>query len=242
MKVLVLSDTHSQMRNIWGSWSDEDKRSSLDCDLIVHAGDLTLRGSKDEVESELKSLNDIFDQEKVIISGNHDFFLDTDWKSYTSIGKKRHGNNRFGTLEEISELMDKLNINYLNDSFIEIKGLKIWGSPVTPWFNDWAFNRERGKDIIAHWNKIPEELDILITHGPPKGILDLVKYPMIGESPNVGCGDLLYSVFSKMPKYHIFGHIHEGRGIMESNGITFINASCIDESHNPINKPIIINI
>tara|TARA_Y100000296_G_C5174834_1_gene259491 strand:- start:2061 stop:2591 length:531 start_codon:yes stop_codon:yes gene_type:complete len=65
------------------------------------------------------------------------------------------------------ELLRSCGIKYLNDSSITIDGIKFWGSPIQPWFHDWAFNRKRGNEIRKHWELIPTNTDVLLTHGPP---------------------------------------------------------------------------
>ncbi len=101
-----------------------------------------------------------------------------------------------------------------------IDGVRFYGSPWQPWFYDWAFNLERGPEIRAKWDLIPEGIDVLITHGPPYGIGDL-----IARSDNAGCQDLLEVVEKIKPKVHVFGHIHEDYGITSNGVTTYINAS-----------------
>jgi len=128
--------------------------------------------------------------------------------------------------KEVAEqyLADK-DIIYLNDTGTTIEGLKIWGSPVQPEFFNWAFNRERGEDICKHWDLIPDDTDILITHGPAFGILDRVL-----EGEYVGCSDLLKKIKQIKPKIHAFGHIHEAYGQCEEDGTTFINACNVNRN------------
>ncbi len=242
MRILILSDTHSRIRDVFSSWSLEDRENALSCDLLIHGGDLTSYGHLSELESELSWINNNFHMDKVIISGNHDFYLDTNWSAHTPQGKRRFSSNGLGSSQDIDVLMLKHNMIYLNDSSYVKNGVRIWGSPVTPWFHDWAFNRQRGYDIQKHWDMIPNDTDILVTHGPPRGILDLLtpsRYRDLSESPNVGCDHLLSKVVEIKPKVHIFGHIHEGRGMIEKSGTVFINASCLDVNYEPINNPII---
>jgi Icc-related predicted phosphoesterase len=96
---------------------------------------------------------------------------------------------------------------YLVDEEVTIDGRRFWGSPVTPAFRSLAFNRERGPAIRAHWEKIPRGLDVLVTHGPPRGIGDRIVLGM-----HVGCDDLLACALEAAPKLHVFGHIHEAFG------------------------------
>jgi Icc-related predicted phosphoesterase len=133
-------------------------------------------------------------------------------------------------------------ITYLNDSGVEIDGIKFWGSPVTPRFFDWAFNRDA--DIQYHWNMIPYDTNVLITHGPPYGILDLT----VREGKPVGCHYLRRRLFDlKDLKVHSFGHIHEGFGQQvgddeDFEGVHFVNASYLDHRYRAVNSPVIINI
>ena len=128
-------------------------------------------------------------------------------------------------------------IIYLNDSGIEIEGTKFWGSPIQPWFHDWAFNRVRGEEIKRHWDLIPMDTDVLITHGPPFGLLD-----MCANGERVGCKDLLETIAKIRPRVHAFGHIHEKYGIARVDKTIFVNACCLNESYVPTHNPIDIEI
>jgi Icc-related predicted phosphoesterase len=94
---------------------------------------------------------------------------------------------------------------YLEHEFVEVEGIKIFGSPYTPEFYDWAF-MYKPQEGIHIWNIPHKEIDILVTHGPPLGILDQV------QRGNTGCLDLLNLIHKVKPKYHLFGHIHEAYG------------------------------
>jgi Icc-related predicted phosphoesterase len=164
-----------------------------DADILIHAGDFTRRGTLDEIEafdSYLASLKNI--EHKIVIAGNHEIYLDA----------------RFcGKESQRIKARDKLrNCIYLEDDHVELYGYKIYGSPWQPIHVGNAFQLERGSKLRAKWNKIPSDTDILVTHGPPLGYGDRV-----GSTRNVGCEDLLDEVKNRIkPKYHIFGHIHEG--------------------------------
>jgi Icc-related predicted phosphoesterase len=122
-----------------------------------------------------------------------------------------------------------------------IDGLKIYGSPWQPRFFDWAFNLNRGPEMAEKWKLIPDETNILITHGPPNGILDEV--PRAYGSENAGCEELRKRI-QDLPdlKLHVFGHIHCGYGMHKEAGVTFINASNCDESYKPSQPPIVIDL
>jgi len=204
MKIIAISDTHGQHR----------KLQLPKGDILIHAGDLSKRGGKLEIMDFLDWYSKLDFQYKIFIAGNHDFyFQDADPK-------------------EIKELIPS-NLIYLNDTGIEIEGIKIWGSPIQPWFYDWAFNRQRGADIKKHWDLIPEETDILITHGPALRILD-----MTAKQEAVGCEDLFNRIMEIKPKIHIFGHIHEAQGELKFMGTHFINASVVNLNYHLVNDAI----
>ena len=128
-------------------------------------------------------------------------------------------------------------IIYLNDSGIEIDGITFWGSPITPWFFNWAFNRHRGEAIKKHWDLIPHNIDVLITHGPAHTILDKTT-----KGACAGCEGLLQKVQEIKPKVHICGHIHEAYGKTEKYGTVFINASILNEKYELRNHAASIDI
>lgn len=156
---------------------------------------------------------------KIVIAGNHDMTFE----SAPPIAQRALGDRRDG-------------IRYLEDSGIEIDGMRFWGSPWQPWFYDWAFNLNRGKPIAAKWSLIPQDTDVLITHGPPMGTLDFV------HGDHVGCADLRDRIEVIRPKLHVFGHIHEGSGIEATDDTIFVNASICDEAYRPTNPFRVIDI
>lgn len=183
-----------------------------DGDLLIHAGDITWTGAP-------RAVNDFVDwfinqphKHKIFIAGNHDFYFQT-----------ARGFN--------------FTDFYLENQATKIEGLKVWGSPITPTFEDWAFMKDRGDMINAVWKKIPMDTDILITHGPPYGILDMI------DGKSVGCYDLLvHSSLRVAPKLHVFGHIHGGYGIRKEENTTYVNASICDEDYKPVNAPIVVDL
>ena len=206
--ICFISDTHNQ-----------HKRLQLpDTDILIHAGDVSGRGHEFEVMEFMEWYEAQPHPHKILIAGNHDFLAERNPKVWDGLIPG--------------------NVIYLRNEACEVLGLKIWGSPITPWFYDWAFNRRRGADIRRYWEKIPEDTDILVTHGPPKGFGEKVNRG--GE--HVGCEDLLEFVEMIRPKYHVFGHIHEGYG-RDSNGDTvFVNASVLDVGYNLVNDPVVVEI
>jgi Icc-related predicted phosphoesterase len=126
---------------------------------------------------------------------------------------------------------------YLNDSGVTINNTHIWGSPVTPYFFNWAFNRHRGTDINRHWKRIPPNTDLLVTHGPAFGILDV-----IANGNHTGDKDLLKTINEIKPKVHLCGHIHESYGSLKRGSIRHINASLLNERYELVNPPVVFEL
>lgn len=194
-------------------------------DMIIHSGDFSMGGRRDEVYKFLNWFQALPHKHKVFIAGNHD---------------KSFENND----ENVAHLLttEAPELHYLNNSSVTIEGIKIYGSPITPSFGyGWAFNRKPGWEIIKEWEKIPQDTDILVTHGPPLGYGDKV----VRGGHNVGCPHLLKKIDEFNIKLHQFGHIHEGYGMYthkdKPHGTTFVNASLLDEWYHFVNDPIVIN-
>lgn len=187
-------------------------------DLIIHAGDVSRRGEVHEILDFLNWFESLNYRYKIFIAGNHDFFFERSSKA------------------EIDALIPP-GVIYLCDSGITVEGIRIWGSPVTPTFFNWAFNRDRGADISRHWDLIPHDTQLLITHGPVFGILDKT---VRGE--HVGCEDLLKKVQEIKPTYYIGGHIHEAYGQVEANGTTYLNASVLDHKYRLKHQPLVFDL
>jgi Icc-related predicted phosphoesterase len=187
-------------------------------DVLLHAGDISYRGRKDEIKDFLNWFNNLNFKYKIFIAGNHDFFFEK--------ASKR----------ELEHIIPP-GIIYLQDSEVAIDGIKIWGSPVTPWFFNWAFNKPRGEPLRKHWALIPGNVDILLTHGPIYGVLDTVI-----NDQHVGCKDLLKKVQEIKPRFHVFGHIHEGYGTVKIGATRFFNACVLNENYELVNKPQVFEI
>lgn len=131
---------------------------------------------------------------------------------------------------------------YLENSSVEIEGIKFYGFPHTPTFRNLnpqfnGFMKNPGKDMYKACDRIPEDIDILISHGPPYGILDYNKY---GE--RCGSVELLERVFTVKPKWFICGHIHESYGMLERDGIKFINCSLLDDDMSLTHLPVEVEL
>jgi Icc-related predicted phosphoesterase len=206
IKIDCISDTHNRHKHFTLPGGD----------ILLHAGDATGQGRFQEIIPFLDWFADQDYSHLVLIPGNHDFGFEQDPSLYADECKKR-------------------NIVLLNDSGYDADGIKVWGSPITPWFHDWAFNRERGDEIRPHWDLIPDDTEILVTHGPPMLIRDWVR-PGTPWEDHVGCWDLGHVIDTRLKKLklHVFGHIHEARGYTYKNGKTYINASALDGMYCPV--------
>jgi len=186
-------------------------------DILIVAGDFSPMGTMQDVIRFNVWLGRQDFVYKILICGNHDIFVESD-----------NGIARGLITEAI----------YLQDSDITLDGLKIYGSPWSPKFNDWSFMKQRGEQLKAVWDLIPSDTDILVTHAPPYGILD----PCPPNGSSEGCSDLLRAVQRIKPKLHIFGHLHGGAGTKVVDSTTFINASVMDDDYNVVNQPVVIEL
>lgn len=187
-----------------------------DGDILIIAGDVCSYGKVSELKIIDEFLSSLPHSLKLLVAGNHDW-------PFTN-----------HTLAESKRLVR--NAVYLEDSGIEFYGIKFWGSPWQPWFLNWAFNLPRGSRLAEVWSKIPDDTDVLITHCPPYGILDMF------EGDNVGCEDLANALQRVRPKVHVFGHIHQGYGTEERDGTIYVNASLNNAYYRLVNEPIVIDI
>mmetsp|Transcript_18370 Transcript_18370/g.32901 ORF Transcript_18370/g.32901 Transcript_18370/m.32901 type:complete len:537 (+) Transcript_18370:1-1611(+) len=220
VRFVVFSDTHGRHRRV----------DLPPGDVLIHCGDITGnygRRSLPKLEGEFQDfvhyLQDLKQYKlKIFIAGNHDILLDT--KRY----KKQYPNT--------SKIIRRLpkDIVYLQNGLIEYEGLKIWGSPTcasrlemsgSKFYSD-AFERTES-ERTALWGKVPEGIDVLVTHTPPAGVLDETdffrpKKSLLGDSILARRLEAMKSP----PKVHVFGHCHRDTGVRASrDGRLSINAS-----------------
>jgi Icc-related predicted phosphoesterase len=210
-RVALVSDTHGK----------HDRLIVPACDLLVHCGDFSRRGRRDELDAALAWLARQPAAARVLVAGNHDHVCEHD-PAATRAACAAAG------------------VVYLRDEPASVAGLSLYGSPVTPAFRSLAFNRERGAEIRAHWDKIPGGLDLLITHGPPRGLGDRVFF-----GAHVGCADLLAAVRRARPRVHVYGHIHEARGeyrLPDLPGTRFLNVANATLLHGAPREPVVIEL
>jgi len=210
MKIICISDTHGLHGHLKGKIPDGD--------MIIHSGDFCNGGDYFECVEFFAWFGSLPHKYKLVIAGNHDVWMEKASRS------------------EINAIIPP-GIHYLQDEGVTIEGLNFWGSPVQPEFFDWAFNRKRGLAIQEHWNLIPKNTDVLITHGPPMSILD--KAP---DNTHVGCANLFTTIRDLKLKLHVFGHIHDGYAIEVKNNTMFVNAAICTEQYKPTNAPRTIEL
>ncbi|HVF97277.1 MAG TPA: metallophosphatase domain-containing protein [Flavisolibacter sp.] len=208
MRFIAISDTHCRHRSL----------KLPKGEVLLHAGDISYRGDQREIYDFLDWFSTLPFKHKIFIAGNHDFLFEKEKAA------------------KVNKLIPA-GVHYLKDEAIIIDGIKIWGSPFTPQFYRWAFNKKRGNPLAEHWKSIPSDTDILLTHGPVYGVLDVV----INEQ-HAGDKDLLEKVLEVKPKVHVCGHIHESYGVLKRHGVKFINACMLNESYELVNKPVAFDL
>ena len=212
LKIVITSDTHNKHNQI------QSKDLPVG-DVIIHCGDFTSMGYGHEIKNFMRWFSKLNQYDyKLVIAGNHDFMFED-----APVLAKEHVPD---------------NVIYLEDSGVEILGVNFYGTPVQKIFNNWAFNRTEEK-MKQHWEGIPDNTDVLITHCPPHMIRDFAMY----SNENVGSPSLRDEVLNRIkPKISVMGHVHEGYGVTIQDNITFINASVLNRKYEYVNKPIVIEI
>ena len=217
MRLICLSDTHGYHKNL----------TIPDGDFLIHVGDFSMKANHSTVKEFSRWLNALPHAHKILVGGNHDVCLE---------GSRRWAQEEFAPA------------HYLMHEQLTLGGLSFFGSPYSPAIydpSDWSFdyppNGSRSHDL---WDNIPKKIDVLITHGPPKGILDRVLTPHRGEDPNVGDVNLLRRVMEIQPRVHCFGHIHEGFGVYKhpTARTRFFNVCICDANYKPTNPVTVIDL
>ena len=240
MRITHISDTHNKHKQLDGKLPGGQ--------ILIHSGDISSLGRKQEIESFIKWFDKQDYMHKVFIAGNHDMTFD---REILLRDKLAHFEGRTeydtecaeGKPEWLVEMLANLpdNVYYLENSSIKLEGINIWGSPVSPSFGyGWGFNKDRGHDINEVWSTIPMDSDIVITHSPIYGYNDRAQ----NTNQNVGCSDLYHRLHEVKPHLHFAGHIHEGHGWGtipykdEWGDIYTFNGSTCNLRYEAINNPI----
>lgn len=209
MKLTLISDTHNKHNKL-----NQDLPGG---DLLLHAGDISSMGYEHEINGFVYWFNKLEQyKHKAFIAGNHDWGFQ----------------NNVENVKDIVNLYE--GVNYLEDSVFLVdngtdKPVKVWGSPWQPEFYDWAFNLPRnGEELKSKWDLIPDDIDILITHGPAWGFLDDVEGR---RGTHLGCELLTEKIKQIKPKIHVCGHIHSGYGHYFDGHTHFFNAAVLNEQY-----------
>lgn len=195
-----------------------------DGDILVHAGDACGSGTFREMADFLTWFSGQPHPYKIYVPGNH---------------------CRYAQESAFRGIVPD-NVICLIDQSVSILGYKFYGSPWTPEFSiGWAFNKPRGEELCKTWAKIPEDTEVLITHGPPHGILDTVVQDN-GAHLSQGCEELRKVVLAMSSlKVHVFGHIHVHHNQMSQmtvNNTKFVNASQLNDRYEIANPPVGIDL
>lgn len=237
MRLIFISDTHSLHTLM--QYDVEKFVHPNKTNILIHSGDCSNRGRQNEVQEFVYWFQNIkgFD-DKIFIAGNHDFAFE-----------HRNLPHHKGDFDWYDNLMNEENLSQSDVTYLEdnqyvlelpefTRPIKFYGSPWQPEFYNWAFNLPRQSDeLLNKWSKIPIDTDVLITHGPPWGILDVAP-----GNKRVGCELLEQRVKEIKPLIHCFGHIHDSYGARYLNDTLFINAAICTERYIPSNKPITVDI
>lgn len=188
VSIVCVSDTHNSQPTL------------PDGDVLIHAGDLTQSGSLRELQATVDWLRAQPHAVKIVVAGNHDLFLDANFSA------RQSPNTSSSSSAGDNLTVDWGDIIYLQDTETTIvcpngRRLRIYGSPCSPKHGNWAFQYPRSQDVWS--GRVPDDTDILITHGPPRAHLDLLS---------LGCVHLLQELWRVQPRLHVFGHVHEGAG------------------------------
>lgn len=225
VRFVCISDTHSAIERM--------RYPIPDGDVLLHAGDFTKRGLAEEVDAFSRFLATLPHRHKFVIAGNHELSFDPVTTGYS------RSRAQVELEEAVARVKQRLlNCTYLEDAEATVCGVKVYGSPWQPRFHNWAFNLQRGQALLEKWNHIPTDTDVLMTHTPPVGHGDFCIMKR-----HVGCVELLSVVQNRVrPRYHVFGHIHEGHGTTTDGETVFVNAAICDVRYRPVNKPIIFDV
>lgn len=186
-------------------------KSLPEADVIVHSGDFTFAGSEEEAYDFMNWFCNLPYKHKIFIAGNHDMCM--------------YGADHIDGLSR--------NVHYLYNNSVVIDGIKFYGIPM--FMEDCM---DGNLDVFI--NNIPDDIDVLITHMPPKGTCDLANY---GKGPEHRGNATLAELLKKLhPTCHLFGHEHDAYGKTIKENVIYSNACVVDSRYNLINNPTIINI
>ena len=204
LRLFVIADTHGLHRSL----------ELPPGDAIIHCGDFSHFGNKRIALDFITWYRSLDYPQRILTGGNHDQFAASEPETFRQL------------------LGDQ--IEFLQDSGTTIGDLSVWGAPWQPNLEGWAFGLAAGAPMRQHWDLMPNDIDILITHTPPKGTLD---HNRNGQS--LGCAELTQKISEVQPQLHAFGHVHASYGHVERNGTTYINAAIKGSRTNAVRAPYV---
>lgn len=213
LRIVMISDTHNRHHTM----------KIPDGDILIHAGDFSMQGHLPEVSRFNEWLGTLPHKHKIVIAGNHERTFDTLNPTYNPSTKAWLTNCIY--LEHQSTV-----VSVGPDG----PSLKIFGSPYSPEFMSWAFANKSPGQAENRWKDIPNDTDIVVVHGPPHGFGDKLV-----SGKNIGCRELFKRIMEIKPELVVSGHIHCGRGIRTFEGVTFVNAACVDEMYEPTQEALV---
>lgn len=218
MKAVCFSDSHHTGPKI-------DLWLLPEADFGIFSGDCCSKGDEAEYRYFIDWYTEQPVKHKLFVPGNHDWYTEREPAKARRIAESR-------------------GIVYLVNDSVELEGYKFFGTPVQPAFFDWAWNYEYPKVRDSYFSMIPDGLDVLITHCPPYGVLDMTPPGRWNnqQGENVGCPVLLSHVLRAKPRFHVFGHIHHCYGQLYKDGVHYVNASVCTEQYKMANQPIIVDL
>jgi predicted phosphohydrolase len=193
MRIVAVADTHT---------FESDLGEIPGADVFIHAGDLCRAGTLQELAGVAEWIRRLPHRHKIVVAGNHDW-------CFARPSEHRSARELLGP-----------GVIYLQDEGVVIDGVRFWGSPWQPAFNDWAFNLPRGAPLADKWALIPADTHVLVTHGPPRGIGDATT-----DVDRAGCDDLRAALARVRPALHLFGHIHQDGGVWQDGAVTLANVT-----------------
>jgi Icc-related predicted phosphoesterase len=223
LRLLCVSDTHDLHQDM--------PHDLPTADILVHAGDFTCQGRRDELQNFQSWIGRLLDEgvvkHAVVVAGNHERSLELSAK---------HPAVRSAQLAMKEELASRPSVTYLEDSACLLEGVRFYGSPWTTCTGEstWAFQKP-DSSLSSIFSATPSDIHVLVTHQPPLGIGDHG-----GDARRCGSASLLQAVEAAQPLLHVFGHIHAGHGVYRSHATTFVNAAVCDDDYKPVQKPVLV--
>jgi len=231
VRFVCISDTHGR----------HDDLSPLlpEGDVLLHAGDFTSCGDLGQLRCFGSWLGSLPYRRKLVVAGNHDVTLHEEY--YLATGKRRfHAQAPLDPALARAAFLEACgdSVTFLEDEAAVVEGVRVYGSPWQPEFADWAFGLPRGPALAHKWAAIPDDTDVLLTHGPPLGRGDLCS-----GGNRAGCADLLSRVQGQVrPRFSVFGHIHEGHGVTFDGVTHFVNAASSSLANRCENVPLVFDV